>query len=211
MRNAIITCALLGMVGCCTVVSPPGTRETEAVAAVFTKTAAYVYSQDFVGFEEPLSNAFSQTDLRILGDHRFSVESMIETALGLQDSIWGAKLAAHFRINKVLPLLRSHFMTPRRCYGWEGPDYTKLESYLADDQYVYSVAYLDAIETITGESVDKAIHLTQAEVQQIAKYAVNQSSDFYHWSLWMQRKLKITNRPNQVPEDTARKVADPQH
>jgi hypothetical protein len=181
------------------------------VSAVFTKTAAYVYSQDFIGFDEPLSDAFSQTDLRILGDQRSSVESMVETALGLQDSVWGAKLAAEFKISKVLPLLRSHFMTPRHCYGWEGPNYTQLESFLTDDQYVYSVAYLDAIETITGESVDKVIHLTPPEVEQIAKYASNQNSEFYHWSLWMQRKLKITHRPNQVPEDTARKLADPQH
>jgi hypothetical protein len=181
------------------------------VAAVFTKTAAFVYSTDFVGFDEQLSDAFSQTDLRVLGDQRSSVEHMVETALGLQDSVWGAKLAAEFRISKVLPLLRSHFMTPRRCYGWEGPDYTQLESHLTDDQYVYSVAYLDAIETITGESVDKAIHLTPPEVEQITEYASNQNSEFYHWSLWMLRKLKITNRPNQVPEDTARKLADPQH
>ena len=191
--NIALAGALLGMAGCSSLVLSRGSRDVDTVATVFTKTAAYVYSQDFIGYDEPLSDAFSQSDLRVLRNQRSSLEAMVESALGLGNSVWGAKFAGEFGITTLLPLLRTHFMVPERCYGWEGPDYSQLESYLTDDQFCYSVAYLNAIEAITGESVDKVIHLTPPEAEQLAKYTGNPNSEFFHWSLWIQRKLKITN------------------
>ena len=115
---------------------------------------------------------------------------MIGSALGQQDSVWGAKLAGHFKMKKMLPLLKYHLLTPRCCYGWEGPDYSKLESFLTDNQYQYSIVYLQAMEAIAEKPITELIDLTQAEEQNIRKWSTNENSDFYHWALWIQRKLK---------------------
>ncbi len=196
-KNIVFASVLLCVAGCTSLDLQQQTRDTDTVAAVFTKTAAYVHSQDFVGFDGPLTNDFSAKDLRILRNHRSSLESMIHGALGVQDSVWGAKLAGHFGINKVLPSLRHHFLIPRHCYGWEGPDYSEMESYLTDDQFVYSIAYLEAIETLAGKPVSEAIVLAPHEIEAIRKYQRLPKSEYFHWSLWMQRKLEMKERPNQ--------------
>ena len=165
--------------------------------AAFRKTAQRVYDLAWDPYEERVSDAFTPAELDTLSRHLPSLQSMIETGLGLHDSVWGAKLAGHFRLDKTLPLLRSRFLTPRRCYGWEGPDYSKPESYLMDGQYQYSITYLEAIEAITGKTITTAINLTQAESEEIEKYAGDGSSQFHHWALWMQKKLEMKERPNQ--------------
>lgn len=182
----------------CTTHRPAGRADDGAsVAATFTKAAAHVYSTDWIGFDEPVADLFTTDELATLARLLPSLQSMVEAALGLQDSVWGAKLAGHFRISQTLPLLRYHFLTPRRCYGWEGPDYSKLESYLADNQYQYSVAYLEAMEAIAGKPIAEAVALTESEAKEIQKHAANANSESYHWALWMQWKLNMKERPNQ--------------
>lgn len=193
----IFACLLLGMAGC-TSLRPAGRADAPAsVATTFTKVAEHVYSTDWIGFDEQVADVFTSEELSTLARHLPSLQSMIETALGLQDSVWGAKLAGHFRMSKALPLLRYHFLTPRRCYGWEGPDYSKLQSYLADNQYQYSVAYLEAVEAIAGKPIAEAIALTESEAKEIQKHATNENSESYYWALWMQRKLNMKEMPNQ--------------
>ena len=192
----VLGLVLLGMVSVTCHAADASAVHAAAVAETFTKTAQRVYSTDWVDFDYPIAKAFSDEEMAILADHLSSLQSMIYTALGLQDSVWGAKLAGHFGISETLPRLRHHFLTPRRCYGWEGPDYSKLESYLADHQFQYSVAYLEAIEAITEEDIAEAILLTESEVAEIQRLAGLEKSQHYHWALWMQRKLKIPAGPN---------------
>ena len=179
------------------------TEELTAVAEAFTKAARNVYSTDWIYFDIPLDRLYSDDELAILGDHLPSLQSLIESALERQDSVSGAKLAGHFNMSELLPLLRRHFLTPRHCYGWEGPDYSKLESYLADHQYQYSVGYLEAIEAITGEDIAAAVVITESEVREIERLASLEKSPYYHWALWIQRKLKISGQQN--PRDPGTK------
>ncbi len=188
--RSILICLLLGMAGCASIRPADRGDDPAAVAATFTKTAERVYSSDWIGFDQPIPDVFTERELDILARHLPSLQSMTETALGLQDSVWGAKLVGHFRIREALRLLRSQFLTPRRYYGWEGPDYSKLESYLADNQYQYSVAYLEAIEAITGQPIAVAISLSRSESEEIERHASNHNSEFYHWAWWMQGKLQ---------------------
>ncbi len=180
-------CALLLLL--CGCVASHGPTEKDNVAQVFATTAIRVFDVDHADFDVPIEEAFSTHDLAVLGDNREALVSMIESALGWQDSVWGARLAGHFRVEKVLWLVRYHFLTPRRCYGWEGPDYSQLESFLTDNQYQYSITYVQAIEAITGKPIAGAIVLTPAESTRIEKHATNEKSVFYHWALWIQRKL----------------------
>lgn len=196
-NRLFMACVILGLAGCANPGSHKQAEAQDAVAGTFSKAAEYVFSNDWIGYDEPLTEAFSRGDLRILKEHLPHLQSMTETALGVQDSVWGAKLAGYYRMSKLLPLLRSKLLIPRPCYCWEGPDYSKPESYLADSQYQYSVAYLQSIEAITGKPLDKAVSLTQAEAKSIAEYARNENSEYHHWALWMQRKLGIMKEPDQ--------------
>ncbi len=190
MKQTGMYALLLLLCGCVGSRSPMEKRSGEEnVAQVFAMTAIRVFDRDHADFDVPMEEVFSTHDLAILGENRDALVSMIEFALGRQDSVWGARLAGHFRVEKVLRLVRHHFLTPRRCYGWEGPDYSQLESFLADNQYQYSITYLEAIEAITGKPIADAIVLTPAESTRIEKHATNEKSVFYHWALWIQRKL----------------------
>jgi len=186
MKNTGMCALLLLLCGC---VASHGPMEKDNVAHVFAKTAIRVFNTDHADYDVPIEEMFSTQDLAILGENCDALVSMLEFALGRQDSVWGARLAGHFRVEKVLRLVRHHFLTPRRCYGWEGPDYSKLENFLTDNQYQYSITYLEAVEAITGKPIADAIVLTPDESARIEKHATNEKSVFYHWALWIQRKL----------------------
>ena len=184
-------CAVLLVVCGCAGLRGPAEKRCgeENVGQVFAMTAIRVFDRDHADFDIRIEEAFSTRELVILGENREAFVSMIECALGWQDSVWGARLAGEFRVERVLWLVRNHFLTPRRCYGWEGPDYSELESFLTDNQYQYSITYLEAIEAITGKPIAEAIVLTVAESERIEKHATNEKSAFHHWGLWIQRKL----------------------
>lgn len=194
-----IVAGLLGILafgGCAEQRHVAGERqESDVVAATISKAAILIFHTDFADFGVPVGEVFSEAELEVLRTHLRHVVPLIEVALGWQDSVWGANFAGYFRIKEVLPLLRSHFFAPRRCYGWEGPDYFNSESYLTDEQYPYSLAYLEAIQQITGRSIDEAVPPDASESAVIAKYAGMEKSEFHHWALWMKRKLKIEDGP----------------
>ncbi len=223
MKKTAMCALLLLLCGC---VASQGPMEKDNVAHVFATTAIRVFDADHADFDVPIEEAFSTHELAILGENRDALVSMIESALGRQDvmlldeigsgdavsmlqfalsrqdSVWGARLAGHFRVEKVLRLVRHHFLTPRRCYGWEGPDYSQLESFLTDNQYQYSITYLEAIEAITGKPIADAIVLTPAESARIEKHATNEKSAFHHWALWIQRKLNHQKAEQSAVADT---------
>ena len=198
MKKAAMCALLLLLCGC---VASHGPMEKDNVAHVFATAAIRVFDVDHADFDIPIEEVFSRHDLAILGENRDALVSMIEFALGRQDSVWGARLAGHFRVEKVLWLVRNHFLTPRRCYGYEGRDYSQLESFLTDNQYQYSITYLETIEAITGKPIADAIVLTSVESARVENHATNEKSVFYHWALWIQRKLN-DQKPNEALQRT---------
>ena len=195
--NIAWACLLLLAVGCA---SQIGVRtkgnDGDSVSTTFAKTAEYVYSPDFLGPD--VEERFSRDELRTLEHHLPALSSMIEAALGLHDSVGGAKMAAYFSLSNtnILRLIRFRILESRNVYGWEGPDYSDPENYLTDDQYPYSIEYLQAMESLAGQPIWQALTLQPRELQMIQGFASNETSEFHHWALWMQRKLKMKERPN---------------
>lgn len=207
-RKTICACLLLTAAGCVSQIGYHAEdNRGDLVAATFAKAAAYAYSPDFIGRD--VEETFTRDEVRVLKQHLPALQSMIETTLGLQDSAGGARLAAHFSLanTNILRLIRCHILEPRNCYGWEGPDYSIPENYLTDNQYPYSIQYLDAMESLAGKPIWQTITLQPRELQMIQGYASNEVSEFHHWALWMQRKLRIKERPNHT-SDGIRQPAD---
>ena len=163
----------------------------DPAAATFAKAAILVFSGDWIYYDVPVTKMFSGQDLEILRRNLPSLITMVEAALGTGNSVGGAKLAGHFKASKVIPLLRQHLLMPQRTYGWEGPDYSKPESYLFDEQYQYSMAYLQAIEDISGKPIHQAVNLIPAEIEGLDKYARNSESEYCHWAIWLKNKLHL--------------------
>ena len=170
--------------------TPQNSQSCDFEAGAVAKAATHIFDTDHIDYDVAVGKVFSQDELLALRRQLDHVVPMIQTALGRQDSVWGAKLAGHFQVKEVLPLLHSHFFTPRRCYTWEGPDYSNPESYLTDNQYQYTVVYLAAIQMITGKPIHEAVSPDPSESSAIAKHASNEKSEFHHWALWMKRKLR---------------------
>jgi hypothetical protein len=204
MKYLLILILMIVLSGCHTSSSHgTATNHDTAIADAISKCAMKVFSLDWIGYDEALTNEFSSAELAVLQSNRSNVTEMVELALEQrQDSVWGAKLAVDLGLVSLLPLLRDRFFEPKHCYGWEGPDYSKIESYLSDCQFQYSMAYLEAIEKMTGKPIHKAVAPTKDEMIGIANLAANKDSEFYQWALWIQRKLKIKKEPNQISHRT---------
>lgn len=73
-------------------------------------------------------------------------------------------LAAFLKYESAIPKIKSRLLVCHEFYGWEGPDYSKIESYLNDDyQYCYQMAYISAIEYISSKPISEAIILSNQE------------------------------------------------
>ena len=190
---AAVLAAAMALAGCSKAGAPSPAIAPEGqdpAAATFAKAAIRVFSGDWIDYDIPVTEAFSGQDLEILRRNLPSLITMVEDALGT-GSVWGAKLAGHFKVSKVVPLLRHHLLTPQRTYGWEGPDYSKPESYLLDEQYQYSMAYLQAIEDISGKPIHQAVNLTPSEIEVLDTHARNSESEYCHWAIWLKNKLHL--------------------
>jgi hypothetical protein len=87
------------------------------------------------------------------------------------DPVGSALILGFFKSERALPVLRKNLLTQRYFYGWEGPDYSKESSWLADNQYPHHEAWIVAIEAITGRPIAEAIHLTETERKRLQKEA----------------------------------------
>lgn len=106
--------------------------------------------------------AFTPAQLRFMHGHLDRLEAEVNARLkdGDVGAVW---IANYFRLQSSLPILRSRLLTDRYFYGWEGPDPNEESSYLLGEQYTHHMAYIAAIEAITGEPVREAVRLTPAE------------------------------------------------
>jgi hypothetical protein len=161
----------------------------EFVANTIAKAATYIYSTDFIYY--PVPDAFSVEELQVLAANPDALNSMIAGALGVQDSVGGARLMAYFGLKENFDYLRYHFLEPGRTYGWEGTYSNDEERFYSDNQYVYHSQYLAAIEELMGEPVSEIIDPTSEEKRRIADLAANPNHESYHWAIWISRKLGL--------------------
>ena len=163
--------------------------EGASVASAFARAANYIFFEFFD--QDPVSERFSDDELRILGEHRDALNSMIRAALGWQDSVGGAMLMAHFGLTENFDFLRDHMLEPGRTYGWEGLYTSDEERYYADAQYVYHSQYLVAIEELMGAPLHEVIELTEREKRRIQDLVADPGHESHHWAIWMSVKLQL--------------------
>lgn len=106
-------------------------------------------------------------------------------------------LAAFLKYKHAVPKLKDKLLHCDRFYGWEGPDYSKIESYLIDDiQYCYQMAYIAAIEYISSKPLAEAVTLTDAELQELSRKANHCSTteadsiETYCAARWLMGKVR---------------------
>ncbi|NTU58659.1 MAG: hypothetical protein HGB00_07040 [Chlorobiaceae bacterium] len=111
-------------------------------------------------------------------------------------------LSAFLGYESAVPAIKKKLLDCKSLYGWEGPDYSQLETYLVDAQYPYQMACINAIEYITKKPLGLAITLTCEELDDLegrAKKCTEENidrADFadYCSAYWLLGKLK-TERP----------------
>lgn len=115
-------------------------------------------------------SVFTAAEVQFMHEHIGDVERLVN--LGLQSgNVSSAWIAGYFRIESSLPLLRQCLLTDRYFYGWEGPDPDKESSYLLDEQYTHHLAFIAAIEAITGRPLRQSVTLTPVELQMLKSEA----------------------------------------
>lgn len=80
-------------------------------------------------------------------------------------------LAAYLHYESAIPKIKDKLLKCDKFYGWEGPDYQKIESYFVDGQYCYQMAYIAAIEHISRKPLSSSIELTNQEYENLKKIA----------------------------------------
>ncbi|OFX32611.1 MAG: hypothetical protein A2X08_08730 [Bacteroidetes bacterium GWA2_32_17] len=103
-------------------------------------------------------------------------------------------LAAYLHYESAVPKIKDRLLKCDKFYGWEGGDYQKIERYLDDEQYCYQMAYISAIEYITGKPILKAITLTDHENSYLKNKAdkcieCDEDALAFCWARWLLEKL----------------------
>jgi hypothetical protein len=151
------------------------------VANAFAKAAAYVANPDFI--HSPVTIWFTEAELSILGEHRTALNSLVKAAL-VRDSVGGAALTAHFRLENNIPYLRWLLFQPGTTYGWEGPNYDSEEDFLTDNQYVFHSVYADAIEQTAGAPLHEVVLPNSEELETLYRLQQDPYGKHYYWARW---------------------------
>ena len=92
-----------------------------------------------------------------------------------------------------MPVLRRRLLEDRFFYGWEGPDYRLEASYLNDEQWPNQMAYMTAIEAISGRRLCEVVELSDEERCALEQEGSKASTAFgppeRFCALWLLRKL----------------------
>jgi len=128
--------------------------------------------------------------------YKTELEPMILEKIDDSDS-W-LYLATFLKYSSAVAIIKNKLLNCDKFYGWEGPDYTKKESYMEDAQYCYQLAYIAAIEYITKKPIKQAIALTNQELNTLiekSKKCKQENIDnekFIEWcaAYWLLEKLR---------------------
>lgn len=106
--------------------------------------------------------SFSDAELKQVRKYTRQVEPILLEKLR-KGHHGAAYVLAYLGTTEALPILRERLLQERYFYGWDGWDYSKEESYLSDVQYPRHIAYITAIERISGRPIWEAVKLSDAE------------------------------------------------
>lgn len=109
-----------------------------------------------------------------------------------------AYVLAYLGTTEALPILRERLLNERYFYGWEGTDRTDEKSYLSDNQFPRHVAYMTAIERISGQPIWEAMKLSDAEKTKLENEArkirpLSTGTERYFAAKWL--LIKLTHPP----------------
>ena len=169
--------------------SSPRPNQNRVLAITMLKISKYVLDHDFV--IDKIDKFFSRKEIIKIKKFRKEIVHLIKYALDRNHSVGAAYLASYLKCIECYSSLRYRLLSPGRAYGWEGPDYSMIESYLTDNQYVYHYPYLISIVSIFKKPIHKIIFLTENERSDIISLSNNKDHESYHWAIWIRRKLKI--------------------
>ncbi|HWR01657.1 MAG TPA: hypothetical protein VN371_07300 [Chlorobaculum sp.] len=141
-----------------------------------------------------------QERLRLIARYGKELEPLIVARIE-EDYGW-LYLSAFLRYESAVPIIKKKLLENQSIYGWEGPDYSKMYTYLTDAQYPYQMACINAIEYITGKPVSQSIRLTNKERHDLNARAKKCTStnidtaDFarYCSARWLLGKLKPSSK-----------------
>jgi hypothetical protein len=162
LSHLLLLLSLTATVGCAS--HPVATAKEPTIASVLDAKIFELCGPeaDFTSVEK----VFTSAELKRFREHSGEVEAYLNghRAAGSVGAAW---IAGYFRIHSSLPLLRNALLTDRYFYGWEGPDPNQESSYLSDEQYPHHLAYIAAIEAISGRPLGEAVTLTPEEISRL--------------------------------------------
>jgi len=124
-------------------------------------------------YEEFKNNIFpfqiNKDKIKLLDKYRKQLKPFIMKNIDESDS-W-VYLATYFQYKELVPVLKKKIVKCDKFYGWEGPDYSKVETFLNEAMYPHQNAYIEAIKYITQKTVKEALNLNEKELNIIKKKA----------------------------------------
>ncbi|MCB9701204.1 MAG: Hint domain-containing protein [Myxococcales bacterium] len=149
------------------------------------------------GLEDCAPDAFGETfqdSIPWLEAHRGEVEARWLRALeGSHAYAYGL---AWLRSQDALPLLRARLLADRYFYGWETDHPEDLDVRLRDEQYPHHLAYILAIERISGRELADAVDLRPEEADRLIAETLRQPADSdADVARWLLLKLLRPERP----------------
>jgi len=132
----------------------------------------------------------------LLDKYKEKLEPFIMKNIDESDS-W-VYLATYFQYKAMIPKLKTLILKCDKFHGWEGPDYSKVETFLQKEMYPHQNAYIEAIKYITKKSAKDALNLSEAELKEMktkASLCVATNKDTMENSCCNKRLLeKVINR-----------------
>ena len=110
-----------------------------------------------------------QDKIILLNKYKNELEPFIMKNIELHDS-W-VYLATYFEYKALIPKLKTMILKCDKFHGFEGPDYSKIETFLNSEMYPHQNAYIEAIKYITKKSAKEALNLSETELKEMKSKA----------------------------------------
>jgi hypothetical protein len=137
-------------------------EDLKRILAVVEARIELLAGPEMTDCPETLCGHFSTNELIDMMKYREDVGVMVMEKL--RDGHYGAAyLAGFLGMAEAIPIMRQNLLQERYHYGWEGTDLSDERSYLGDHQFPRHMAYVMAIEKISGQPICKVVKLDAAE------------------------------------------------